>query len=1092
MRTLLRTCCTAVVLVFFLLFVGASAFAQFETGSVVGTVRDTSGAVVPGATVTLTSTSTGIVVTRTTAADGSYEFFTVRPGVYLVTAEKSGFAIALVDNVQVLVGARMRVDLQMSVGQVTEKVEVTASSPLLETDTSQRGQVITGDQMRDLALNGREYSSLALLTTGVRQSALNKTTTGTPREGAFNVNGLRSTFNNFLIDGVDNNAYGTSNQGFSNQVMQPPPDAVGEFRVVTNNQSAEYGRAAGATVNVVYRSGSNDFHGDAWEFFRDTALNATTYFKPPDGQKPPLRRNQFGGVAGGPLLRNRAFFFGDYEGFRQDRKTTTFSTIPAAAQASGILAVDVRDPRTGVAYPAGTAIPMTAFARKVLGGLPAPNLAGTANNYSIAQDFTNNSDKAGGKIDLRLSPAISTFGRYGWRDLGTDDQPPLPLPSGGGGNGHIYVRNKQLVLGTTYVVNNSSLLEVRFGWSNTQGGKNPPALGSPSALDAFSIAGLPTDTRIAGGLPTQSITGYSQFGRQATNPQWQYPTVWNPKVNYSWLLNRHSLKAGYEFQRINVEVQDVNPLYGLDTYNGQFTRPAGATSNNLYNLADFMLGLRANYAISTLFIAQMRQNLHFWHLQDDIRLNDRLTLNAGLRYEYATPMWEAHNLLTNFDPNAKAMITAKDGPIADRALVDPDRNNFGPRLGFAYTPAANTVVRGGWGISYVHINRIGSANLLSINGPQVIRASVTQTDPTAASFRPTEQGYPAGLTDPSRFNPLTALISYIPRDFQSSPVQSWYVSLQREFAKNMLVDIAYVGNKADDLLLVANYNQAAVNNAAGSVPLAARRPIQTFGDITYVFNGGKSRYKALQAKYEWRMGSDVTLISSFTLSEARDNGAGALENQNGNFPAPQDLNNLDADFGLSGYHQPYSSTTSFVYSLPFGRGKRWGSNVSPALDALVGGWQVSGINTITPGETVTFTYSPAAAFQVSAITNDFSGANNYRPNVTCDPYAPKGQQSITSWFNTTCVSAPTSPDAPFGNAPRNSVRGPNFWQFDFAAIKNVAIAEGPRLQFRLEAFNLFNRVNFTAPAANRSVATFGTITSTFDARQVQLGVKVLW
>src|SRR5205807_9383794 len=263
-----------------------------------------------------------------------------------------------------------RVDLQMAVGAISEQILVTGISPLIETDTSQRGQVITGAQTQALPLNGREYSALALLTTGVRQSALNKSTNGTPREGAFNVNGLRSTFNNFLIDGVDNNAYGTSNQGFSNQVMQPPPDAVGEFKVVTNNQSAEYGRAAGATVNVSYRSGTNQLHGSGWEFFRDTALNSTAFFKPATGEKPPLRRNQFGGVLGGPIVRNKAFFFGDYEGFRQDRKLTTFSTLPTEGQKQGILSVDVRDPRTGLVFGAGTPIPVTAFARAALGGLP--------------------------------------------------------------------------------------------------------------------------------------------------------------------------------------------------------------------------------------------------------------------------------------------------------------------------------------------------------------------------------------------------------------------------------------------------------------------------------------------------------------------------------------------------------------------------------------------------------------------------------------------------------------------------------------------------------------------------------------------------
>jgi hypothetical protein len=1067
----------------------APALAQFETASVVGTIRDSSGAVVPGATVTLTNTATGVSLVRKTTAEGTYEFVTVKSGAYVVTAEQTGFSLALVDNVQVQVGARMRVDLQMAVGQLSERVEVTAASPLIETDSSQRGQVITGDQIRELALNGREYSALALLATGVRQSALNKSPNGTPREGAFNVNGLRSTFNNFLIDGVDNNAYGTSNQGFSNQVMQPPPDAVGEFRVVTNNQSAEYGRAAGATVNVAYRSGANQFHGDGWEFFRDTKLNATTFFVPADGQKPPLRRNQYGGVFGGPIVKNKAFFFGDFEGFRQNRKSTVFSTLPTVAQAGGILSVDVRDPRSGAVYPAGTPIPMTAFARKVLGGLPAPNVSTAANNYSIAQAFTNATDKAGGKVDLQVSPTFSLFGRIGWRDLSTDDQPTIPLPSGGGGNGNIYARNKQVVLGSTYVASDRSLIEVRFGWSNTQGGKNPPALG---ASDNFGITGLPTDARIAGGLPSQSIGGYSALGRQATNPQWQYPTVWNPKINYSLLAGRQSIKAGYEFQKIDVEVQDVNPLYGLDTYTGQFTKPvASLAANNLYNLADFMLGLRSQYALSTFYIAQMQQQLHFTYVQDDVRIGNKLTLNAGLRYEYATPMWEANNALTNFDPATRTMIKAKDGSIADRALVDPDRNNFGPRLGFAYQLAPSTVVRGGWGMSYVHINRIGSANLLGINGPQVVRAAVVQGDATAATFRPTEQGYPAGLTDPSTFNPLAALVSYVPKDFHSSPVQSWHVSFQHEFLSGMLLDVAYVGNKADDLLLVANYNQAVPNSPTVNIPLASRRPISTFGDITYNFNGGKSRYQAFQSKFEWRMGSDVTLLSSLTLSRARDNSAGALENQNGNFPAPQDLHNLDADFGLGAYHQPYNTTTSFIVSLPFGHGKRWGANLPAALDVLAGGWQLAGINTVTPGEMVTFTYTPVAAFIVSAITNDFSGANNYRPNITCDPYAASGQ-SITQWFNPSCVVIPTDQSQPFGNAPRNNVRGPNFWQFDLAASKNVALGGQARLQLRLEAFNLFNRVNFTPPAANRSNSTFGTITGTFDQRQLQLGVKVLF
>jgi hypothetical protein len=1080
MRTV-RLCACLFVLA---LTLGATpALAQFDSATVVGTVRDTSGAVVPGAKVTLTNAGTGISVVKQAAADGNYEFAAVRPGTYLVTAEQAGFAMAMADNVQIEVGARRRVDLQMPVGQVTEKVEVTATSPLLETDSSQRGQVISGDQTRALPLLSREYSSLALLTTGVKLGGSSLTTGNTPREGAFNVNGLRSVFNNFLIDGVDNNAYGTSNQGFSNQVMQPTPDAIGEFKVVTNNMSAEYGRAAGATINVSYRSGTNAFHGAGWEFNRNDKLNATGFFKPANG-KPSIDRNQFGGVLGGPIVKNKAFFFADYEGQRQVRKVTAISSIATPAQRQGIYTVDVRDPRSGAVYPAGTPIPMTDFARKVLAALPATTSTGNTNNYTTLQQFDADYDKANGKLDLQATPTMSFFGRYGFRNLNTFDQPNIPLPSGGAGNGAIYARNRQAVFGTTWAPNGTSLLEARFGYSWTQAGKNPPALGTDSAQQQFGLPGLPNDPRISGGLPTILITGYSDLGRQATNPQWQYPTVYNPKVNYTWTTGRHSFKSGYEMQWIDTEVQDVNPLYGRDTYNGSFTRPAGAAASNLYNLADFALGLRAQYALSSVLVAHLRRNMHFGYLQDDWRASSKLTLNLGLRYEYSTPYWEKGNVLSNYDAAANALVKATSGGLSDRALIDPDRNNFGPRLGFAYTAARGTVIRGGYGVSYVHFSRAGGGDLLPINGPQVVNAVINQADPTAASFLPAEQGYPVGLADPAQFNPLLANITYMPRDFHSSPVQSWYISVQHELRRNMLIDVAYVGNRADDLLLFANYNQAAPNNAAGTIPLANRRPIAGFADITYAFNGGKSRYKALQTKFEWRVSRDVSILSAFTLSQTKDNGSQSLENTNGNFPAPQDFRNLDADFGYSEYHQPYNSTTSFVWTLPFGK------DASPVVNALIGGWQLAGINRINAGEPVTLTYTPGATFVVSGIAQDFRGANNYRANVTCDPMA--SDPSITGWFNPACVSVPTNPSQPFGNAGRNTVRGPKFWQLDLAASKRFALGGPAQFEFRLEAFNLLNHTNFRSPNGNRSSGAFGTITSTFDPRQLQLGFKLLW
>lgn len=1066
------------------------ASAQFDTAAVVGTVKDNTGAVVPGATVTLTNLDTGIAVTRVSDGLGNFEFVTVRAGRYKVTAELQGFSIALADDVQVTVGARQRVELQLTPGSLTETVEVVGAATQLETDSSQRGHVVTGEQAVELPLNGREYSALALASPGVRLSALNTGSASTVREGSFNVNGLRSTFNNFLLDGIDNNAYGTSNQGFSNQVMQPSPDAIAEFKVVTNNSSAEYGRSGGATINVAYRSGTNHWRGAGWEFYRDTSLNATGFFKPVTGEKPPLSRDQFGFTLGGPIVRNRAFFFTDYEGFRQTRKNVSFQTIPTPAQRQGILSVAVRNPQTGATYPAGTPIPMTDFARKVLAELPDPTSSGAANNYSILQEFTNATDKYHIKADFQIGAALTAFGRYGYRDADLLDQPPLPLPSGGSGNGQTYVTNKQFVAGVTWARGATSLLEGRFGWSRTVAGKNPVALGSAPALDAYGIRGLPVDPRIAGGLPTQLITGFADMGRQATNPQWQYPEVWNPKVNYTWVAARHSLKTGYEFQHILTEVQDVNPLYGRDSYGGQLTRPSGAAANNLYNVSDFMFGLRSQYALSNILIANLRQQMHFAYVQDDFRVNDGLTLNLGLRYEYATPHWEKDNTLSNYDPDARRMVLARDGSLEDRALVRPDRNNFGPRLGFAWTVLPSTVVRGGYGISYVHFHRAGAANILSINGPQVVNAVTVQGNALDPAFRTTQQGYPDRFADPSRFDPLLANITFMPEDYHSSQVQSYYISVQREIGRNMVLDVAYVGNRADDLLLFANFNQARPNNAQGTIPLQARRPIPEFADITYAFNGGESRYNSLQVKYEYRLRQGLLLLNALTWSKAKDNGAGSLEGPNGNFPAPQDFYNLDADFGTSAYDQPINNTTSFVWELPFGRGRRWLSGAGALAEGLLGGWTVAGINSMTSGEPVTLTYAPVTAFQVSGIQQDFRGANNYRPNVIGDPYGDT--ESVTTYLNRDTVVIPTDPSQPFGDAPRNSVRGPWFWQTDFVASKEfgLPIGDQTRIQVRFEVFNLLNRVNFRGPNGNRSSAAFGTITSTYDARQLQLGVKL--
>jgi hypothetical protein len=347
--------------------------------------------VLPGVTVTVRNVDTNVSQTTVTNDSGAYEFFTLRVGRYEIKAELAGFTAATVHEIALAIGNRQRVDVTLGVGELSESVEVQAQGLRLERDSSQRSSVVTAEQAVALPLPGREYSALVQLAPGVRRSTINNTQ-GTGREGSFTINGQRSTYNNYLLDGIDNNAYGTSNQGYSNQVIQPPPDALVEMRVVTNNMSAEYGRSGGGTMNVAYKSGTNRFRGAGWEYRRDPSLNATGFFKPAAGTEPKLTRDQFGFVLGGPILRNRAFFFTDYEGLRQDRYTVAISSIPDMTQRQGILGVAVRDPRTGAAYPAGTALPMIDAARRILNDLPTPTSTGTTNNYRATVLATNDTD----------------------------------------------------------------------------------------------------------------------------------------------------------------------------------------------------------------------------------------------------------------------------------------------------------------------------------------------------------------------------------------------------------------------------------------------------------------------------------------------------------------------------------------------------------------------------------------------------------------------------------------------------------------------------------------------------------------------------
>lgn len=1079
LRTLALLVCFAVL--------PSLARAQFDTATVLGRVLDESGAGVPGATVTLINTATGITASTVSDSTGAYQFLNVRVGDYRVEGALQGFSTAVAPNVSVVVNARQRVDLTLTVGGVGETVEVRGASRALETDSSDHGHVVAHEQIVNLPLNGRAYADLALLAPGVRSSAIS-----TSRDASFNVNGLRSSLNNFILDGVDNNSYGTSNQGFSNQVVQVSPDAVEEFKVVTNNFSAEYGRAGGAVINATFRSGTNRFHGTAWEFNRNTGLNATGFFKPTSGEKPSMNRNQFGGVFGGPIIANRSFFFVDYEGFRQVQRSLTFSSVPTEAMRQGVMGKPIVNPFTGELYADGV-IPQSAitpFARKVLAGLPAPTRPGTSNNFDTLPRQEDVNDKFDIKIDQQISAGTSAFVRFSHRKVDNFEPPALPGETGSPSNAYVEVLNQQWAGGITRTMSPRSVLEARIGVSRTKAGKTALGTGGPSMLEAYGITGLPNDAVFTGGLTTQNVSGWTSWGRQSSNPQFQDPLAVDARLNYSWILGRHTLKTGYEYQAINTAVDDVHPKYGSDGYSGQFSRPAGAAADAAtYNLADFLMGARSSYELVNPFVFHLRQRMHFGYLQDDWRVSPSLTLNLGVRYEYATPQWEADNFLTNFDPATRTLIQAHDGSIADRALVNPDRNNWAPRVGMAYSLSDRMVLRAAYGTSYIHFNRLGGENLLSFNGPHVVPVTIAQqpsqgicapSQAPTTCFRPTEMGYPAGLNAPGNFNPLNGRVNYIPPDNRTGYVQSWHVTVQRELGAGFVVDFGYIGNKSDKLIILGDFNQARPNAEGENTPLQDRRPIPGYQFIQAAFDGGKGDYHAFQVKAERRYSNGFYVLNSFTWSRARDNASGHLEAQGGD-NSRVNMADLDGEFGLSGYNQPLNNTTTIVWELPFGRGRRWGTSMSPVLDALAGGWRLTAINTMTSGRPVNLTYSPSS-------TQSVSGAPTYRPDVIGDIYA--SDPSASQYFNPANVVVPRSVSDPFGNAPRNAARGPATYTLDLGLHKGFALSGSSGFELRIEAFNALNRTNLGTPNGNRSSTSFGSITSlATPPRQVQLGLK---
>jgi Carboxypeptidase regulatory-like domain/TonB dependent receptor len=1161
---------------FLFFFLVGQVHGQYDNGSLVGTIRDSSGAAVPGAVVTITNTATAVTAKATTNGSGDYEVPSLRVGVYNISASAPGFSDAVAKNITISVGGRERIDLGLQVGATSTSVEVTDVALQIETESSQRGQTITQYQSAALPLVSRTYTDLLGLVTGSRQAPTAATTSSINslvRAGAYNINGQRSMFNNFLLDGMDNNAYGESNQGFDNQIISVPPDSVAQWQVVTNNESAEYGRSSGATINVATASGTNRFHATVYEFIRNTALNAPGYFQPTTVgntgniipfKKPTFNRNQFGVNFGGPIIKDKLFYFVDYEGFRQSLKPLSVFSLPTQNELNGQLVVAVQNPITGVAYPANTPIPAGAINPisqqiinffKTIPGLPTTGLASTglaSNDYSKQVPFTDNSDKGDLRLDYQQNANSSWFLRVSDRKETGVNYPALPLPLDGQTNGTIRLLDQQVALGYTRLIGANKVLDARLGLSRTKAGKYSLSIGD----DAIMIPGLPSDPTVAGGLPSTSITGFTAFGRQSTNPQWQNPALLDPKANFTWVKGKHSLKFGYEYEHIWMAVNDNNPLYGSFSYAGGFslcpsktvggvkvpinpdcTNITAAVTDNYW--ADFLFGTTNNYSLANYFVVHLRQTLNSAYAQDDWKVDPKLTLNLGIRWEYGSPYSEQKNYISNFDPGSQSVLTITPGATAGngitpysgsgvygKTLVNPDLNDFAPRLGFAYAAAPKTSIRGGYGVSYVHYTRAGSGDILAINAPQAQFASVTQPTPsttnhcnplpaqiiavgskTPSCYATVDQGYPSGLV--TTFNPATDNITWVPKNTRDSYVQSYFLSVQQELAKNTLLDIAYVGNHGTKLQGFLNGNQL---NPSVITNGQFTRPYGNWpSDITEALNEFYSHYDALQVRYEQRFVAGLTLLNSFTWSHSLDNASASLE---GNTPSPQDANNIAADYGQSDYNLPIANVTSLVYELPVGRGRQFLGSSNRVTDAVLGGWQISAINTMQAGTPFNVGYTPNSATAVSPqISATYRGANEYRPNVVPGQPTIKKTKLSTGYIqyiNLAAFTLPATKDAngdllsPFGNASRNPGRTPAFYQTDIALNKRFSTPlEGLKVEFRTEAYNIFNHTNLYLPASGlggtlstptslNNPTSGGQITSTFEPRILQFGLKILY
>jgi hypothetical protein len=1058
---------------------------QVATGTITGTVSDPSQALIPSAEVKIKNVETGLVRVTKTDSAGLFTTSNLPTGRYSVEVTTAGFQPQSTVGLVLSIDQTLTVNFTLTPGQLQQSVTVMArSEQLLETSKSSLGQVMEEQPIRELPLNGRSYQQLIALNTGSQPGPQGSFTSGN-----YHINGGRGEGNSFLIDGVD-----VSSSFSDPQRINPAIESIAEFKILTNNFSAEYGRSVGGVISVQIKSGTNEIHGTLFEFLRNDKVDARNFFA---AQKAPYRFNQFGGSVGGPIKRNKAFYFLDYQGTRvrysgvagygggvpTSSTAEGLFTVPSAAQRAGDFSAlfpktVIYDPATGNPFP-NNLIPQTRFdtpVAKMVSLLPMPNQPGVFNfRSSLPAEYQG--DGFDTRVDYHISDRNMLSASVNFNQINGKTRPPF-----GTMNGNLittdYPHNepRRVSVSDTHTFGPRAVNELILGFSRdrwfgpaTDGHEYVPDLGirylNTSEEDPHTT-----------GYPLFIIPGLSVFGGPAGAPFNFATNIPQVADNFSWIRGTHFLKTGfvYRARQFNMD-QSIFPR-GLYVFNALSTSKAGVGGDTF---ASALLGypLVGQKDLSSPW--GQRNKEYGIYLQDDYKVNQRLTLNLGIRWDLFMPATEAYDRISNFNPATKGLILAGKNGVSTSTL-DANKHNFGPRVGFAYTPFKdrNTVLRGGYALSYLPLMTAapGTSTRLTMNPP--FRNNFSQV----FSFLSPTVRVSDGLLipQPDLANPSGDIV-YIPKSQPFPYMQYWTFDVQRTLTPSLLLDIAYAGSRGVHMTGVVNLNQA----PPGPTPPGGRSPISTtINNLSSLLNRENSIYHSLQAKLERRFAAGFYLMAAYTFSKSIDDGSYTSQGSDASSVAPQDSRNWRAERGLSDFDAAHRFVVSYIYELPFGKGKPYLSG--SFWGHVIGGWQLNGITTAQTG-------TPFTPVVANPRTNAGPGGAIRPDRLRSGDLG--SARSISQWFDKTAFLVQgTGGSDPyhFGNSGRNILRGPGLVSFDFSAFRYFPLTERVKLQFRAEFFNLFNHANFALPAAAVDTPQAGIISAARDPREIQFALKLLF